>query len=137
MECPNCHLVNREEAVFCLECGAELGIKCPNCEKSLPPLAKFCDTCGQDLKQPKESVALTSEPVTAKDTPPPKPIESERKHVTALFSDLSGYTAYQSEGYFDFKEMGPAAVKGKTDPVRIYKVIAQKEQPINISGLEI
>jgi len=264
MECPNCQVDNREEAVFCLECGAELGIKCPNCEKSLPPRAKFCDTCGQDLKQPKESVALAPEPAPAKDIPPPKPIESERKHVTALFSDLSGYTAmserldpeevkeitakifdevskiiskyegfvekfagdavmalfgateaheddpvraikaareihylvnnlspqyeerieqplvmhsgintglvitgeinlekgthgvagdtinvaarlsdlgmadnilvgpdtyYQSEGYFDFKEMEPAAVKGKSDPIRIYKVIAQKEQP--------
>ena len=270
MECPNCQLVNREEAVFCLECGTELGIKCPNCEKSLPPRAKFCDTCGQDLKQPKESTVLTPEPAPAKDTLSPKPIESERKHVTALFSDLSGYTAmserldpeevkeitgkifdgvskiiskyegfvekfagdavmalfgateaheddpvraikaareihylvnnlspqyeerieqplvmhsgintglvvtgevnlekgthgvagdtinvaarlsdlgmadnilvgpdtyYQSEGYFDFKEMEPAAVKGKSDPVRIYKVIAQKEQPIKIHRL--
>jgi class 3 adenylate cyclase/tetratricopeptide (TPR) repeat protein len=93
MDCPNCQLANREEAVFCLECGAELGIKCPNCEKTLPPRAKFCDTCGRDLKQPKESEAPAPEPAPAKDTPSPKPIESERKHVTALFSDLSGYTA--------------------------------------------
>ena len=26
MECPNCQLENREEAAFCLECGAELGL---------------------------------------------------------------------------------------------------------------
>ena len=93
MECPNCQFDNREEAVFCLECGAALGIKCPNCEKSLPPQAKFCDTCGRDLKQPQKPEPQIREPTPSKDTPPPKPIESERKHVTALFSDISGYTA--------------------------------------------
>jgi tetratricopeptide (TPR) repeat protein len=44
-------------------------------------------------------------------------------------------TYYQSEGYFDFKELEPATVKGKTKPIRIYKVIAQKEQPIKIHRL--
>ncbi|MCK5416904.1 MAG: AAA family ATPase, partial [Desulfobacterales bacterium] len=44
-------------------------------------------------------------------------------------------TYFQSEGYFDFKELEPAAVKGKSDPIRIYKVIAQKEQPIKIHRL--
>ncbi len=93
MECPNCQVVNREGAVFCLECGAELGIQCPNCEKSLPPRAKFCDSCGRDLKQPSKPEPQIPEPAPDKERPPPKPIASERKHVTALFSDLSGYTA--------------------------------------------
>jgi predicted ATPase len=44
-------------------------------------------------------------------------------------------TFYQSEGYFDFKEMALAAVKGKSKPIRIYKVIGQKEQPIKIHRL--
>jgi class 3 adenylate cyclase/tetratricopeptide (TPR) repeat protein len=270
MECPNCQLDNREGAIFCLECGAELGIKCPGCEKSLPPRAKFCDACGRDLRQPQETKPQITEPASAEDSPPPKPIPSERKHITALFSDLSGYTAmserldpeevkeitgkifdevskiiskyegfvekfagdavmalfgateaheddpvraikaareihkrvnalspqyeerieqplvmhsginsglvvtgevnlekgthgvagdsinvaarlsalgaaddilvgpdtyFQSEGYFDFKEMEPATVKGKSKPLRIYKVIAQKEQPIKIHRL--
>jgi class 3 adenylate cyclase/tetratricopeptide (TPR) repeat protein len=270
MECPNCQVVNREGAVFCLECGAELGIQCPNCEKSLPPRAKFCDSCGRDLKQPSKPEPQIPEPAPDKERPPPKPIASERKHVTALFSDLSGYTAmseildpeevkeitskifddiskiitkyegfvekfagdavmalfgateaheddpvraikaareihnlvnslspqyeerieqplvmhsgintglvvtgdinlekgthgvagdtlnvaarlsslgmaddilvgadtyYQSEGYFDFKELEPATIKGKSEPIRIYKVIAQKEQPIKIHRL--
>ena len=270
MECPNCRFDNRDEAAFCLECGAELGIKCSNCEKSLPPQAKFCDSCGQDLRQPKKPEPKIQEPAPAKDPAPTKPIASERKHVTALFSDLSGYTAmserldpeevkeitgkifdevskiiskyegfvekfagdavmalfgatvaheddpvraikaareihnrvnslspqyeerieqplvmhsgintglvvtgeinlekgthgiagdtinvaarlsdlgmaddilvgpdtyYQSQGYFDFKELEPADVKGKSDLVRIYKVIAQKEQPIKIHRL--
>ena len=270
MECPNCQLDNREGAIFCLECGAELGIKCPGCEKSLPPRAKFCDACGRDLRQPQETKPQITEPASAEDSPPPKPIPSERKHITALFSDLSGYTAmserldpeevkeitgkifdevskiiskyegfvekfagdavmalfgateaheddpvraikaareihnrvnalspqyeerieqplvmhsgintglvvtgdidlekgthgvagdsinvaarlsslgmaddilvgpdtyYQSEGYFDFKELAPATIKGKSQPMRIYKVVAQKEQPSKLHRL--
>ena len=88
MECPNCQFDNREEAAFCLECGTELGVICPGCEKALPPRAKFCDTCGRDLRPPRKTEPQIQEPTPAKDTPPPKPIESERKHVTALFSDL-------------------------------------------------
>ena len=270
MECPSCQTVNREEAVFCLECGAGLEINCPDCEKSIPPQAKFCDTCGLDLRQTTKSEIRAQEPVTDKGTQIAKPITSERKHVTALFSDLSGYTAmsemldpeevkeitgrifdeiskiiskydgfvekfagdavmalfgatqaheddpvraikaareihnrvntispqyeerieqplvmhsgintglvvtgdidlekgthgvagdtinvaarlsalgladdilvgpdtyFQSEGYFDFKEMEPAAVKGKAKPIRVYKVIARKEQPIKLHRL--
>jgi predicted amidophosphoribosyltransferase len=85
MECPNCQFDNREEAVFCLECGAELEIKCPGCEKSLPSRTKFCDTCGRDLSQPQKAKVQAPEPAPGKKAPPPKPIESERKHVTALF----------------------------------------------------
>ena len=44
-------------------------------------------------------------------------------------------TYFQSEGYFDFKELEPTSVKGKAEPIRIYKVIAQKEQPIKIHRL--
>ncbi|MGD9132759.1 MAG: AAA family ATPase [Desulfobacterales bacterium] len=270
MECPNCRLANREGAVYCLECGTELEIKCPHCKKSLPPRAKFCDACGQDLKQLQKSERRISEPDPAEETSPPKPIESERKHVTTLFSDLSGYTTmserldpeevkeitgkifdevskiinkyegfvekfagdavmalfgateaheddpvraikaareihnlvnsispqyeerieqplamhtgintglvvtgevdlekgthgvagdtinvaarlsslgmandilvgpdtfYQSQGYFDFKELEPATLKGKTKPIRIYKVLSQKDQPIKFHRL--
>jgi hypothetical protein len=43
--------------------------------------------------KPDESAPQVVEPSPDKEAPPPKPIASERKHVTALFSDLSGYTA--------------------------------------------
>ena len=270
MECPNCQIVNREEAAFCLECGTELKILCPDCEKALPPQAKFCDACGLNLRRQQKDEPQVTEPSPQKETFSAKPIASERKHVTALFSDLSGYTAmserldpeevkeittrifddiskiiakyegfvekfagdaimalfgatkaheddpvraikaareihnhvnalspryeerieqplvmhsgintglvvtgeidlekgthgvagdtinvaarlsaqgiaddilvgpdtyYQSEGYFDFKELAPATVKGKSKPIRIYKVIAQKEQPIKLHRL--
>ena len=44
-------------------------------------------------------------------------------------------TYYQSEGYFDFKALEPTAIKGKFTPIRVYKVLAPKEQPIKIHRL--
>ena len=54
---------------------------CPKCQTKLPEGAKFCLECGHGLKA---------------DTPAPHPHtvpKPERKHVTAFFSDLTGYTA--------------------------------------------
>jgi class 3 adenylate cyclase/tetratricopeptide (TPR) repeat protein len=81
MQCSKCQLVNRDEAKFCLQCGNSLESKCPQCSKPLPLQAKFCDDCGYKLDDPIPA---------AKPTSPP---DSGRKYVTALFSDMSGYTA--------------------------------------------
>ncbi|MDH3797818.1 MAG: AAA family ATPase, partial [Desulfobacterales bacterium] len=270
MICPECQLENPDNKKFCRECGAKLLPTCPQCKVEIQPDDKFCGDCGYDLAKSDESAPQVTEPAPADDTSPPKPIASERKHVTALFSDLSGYTAmserldpeevkeitgrifdevskiidkyegfvekfagdavmalfgateaheddpvraikaareihnqvnylspqyeerieqplvmhsgintglvvtgevnlekgthgvagdtinvaarlsslgmaddilvgpdtyYQSEGYFDYKELAPAKVKGKSKPIRIFKVIAQKEQPIKIHRL--
>ncbi|MEE9594791.1 MAG: adenylate/guanylate cyclase domain-containing protein [Candidatus Hydrothermarchaeales archaeon] len=81
MKCPKCQIENREGAKFCLKCGEKLELNCPQCGKKLPPLAEFCDECGQRLEEVVETEKKVPE------------IEGERKHVTVLFSDLSGYTA--------------------------------------------
>jgi class 3 adenylate cyclase/tetratricopeptide (TPR) repeat protein len=81
MECPKCQTENRVDKKFCRECGAELLLVCPNCGTALGPEDKFCGDCGQKL---------ASEAVTQKTEATP---DAERKQVTALFSDLSGYTA--------------------------------------------
>ena len=54
---------------------------CPKCQTQNPASAKFCNECG---------TALNSEIQTSNATPIR---EAERKRITALFSDLSGYTA--------------------------------------------
>ncbi len=81
MQCPNCQFENEEGSKFCLECGERLELQCPQCGKTLPHMAKFCNGCGQKLAE----VAETEKAVPQ--------TESERKHVTVLFSDMSGYTA--------------------------------------------
>jgi class 3 adenylate cyclase/tetratricopeptide (TPR) repeat protein len=81
MKCPKCQFVNEEGSKFCLECGERLELVCPQCGKTLPLVAKFCNECGQNLDE-----------AAKKEKMPPEP-EGERKHVTALFSDLSGYTS--------------------------------------------
>jgi class 3 adenylate cyclase len=45
-------------------------------------------------------------------------------------------TYAQTDGYFDFKELESAKIKGKTAPVRIFKVLSQKDQPVKIHRLQ-
>jgi len=80
MKCPKCQFENRDGIKFCEECGAKMELKCPKCGAEIPPGRKFCGECGHKL----EGAAIGRiEPQ----------IEGERKQVTVLFSDLSGYTA--------------------------------------------
>ncbi|MCL4503300.1 MAG: AAA family ATPase [Deltaproteobacteria bacterium] len=80
MKCPNCQSINEESQKFCRTCGARLGIACPDCGAAVLISDRFCAECGLELKQ--------------KESPPksPEEIPCERKQVTALFVDLSGYT---------------------------------------------
>ncbi|MBL7174729.1 MAG: AAA family ATPase [Desulfobacteraceae bacterium] len=103
MKCPKCQYENPEGAKFCRDCGTSLeqDIVCPNCGSSHPPGSKFCIDCGHDLSRPKETPPTDdSEPKSPPEKPfpddvraPSGTIEGERKHVTALFSDISGYTS--------------------------------------------
>lgn len=81
MKCPKCQFENRGGAKFCKECGTILKIACPECGTVYDLNSKFCDECGYSLAQESQLNKIES---TSK---------SERKHVTVLFSDLSGYTA--------------------------------------------
>ena len=80
MKCPKCQFDNKEKAKFCKKCGTKLELSCPSCGHPYEEDSLFCEQCGQRLE---EVVAAEREMPEA---------ESERKHVTVLFSDLSGYT---------------------------------------------
>ncbi|MFH1241986.1 MAG: adenylate/guanylate cyclase domain-containing protein [Pseudomonadota bacterium] len=81
MKCSKCQFDNRERAKFCKKCGLKLDLVCPSCGRLYEPDSLFCDQCGQRLSEAIEAEKKISS------------TEGERKHVTVLFSDLSGYTA--------------------------------------------
>ena len=89
MRCPECKAENRPGAKFCKECGCRFERPCPECASVNQPGSKFCDRCGYDLGK------TTDLPPSESGEPDVKfqKKEGERKYVTALFSDLSGYTA--------------------------------------------
>jgi class 3 adenylate cyclase len=108
MECPKCQFDNREGAKFCKECGANLEVACSECGTVYDPSSKFCDECGSILDQEIDP------------TKPDFTSEGERKHVTVLFSDLSGYTAMS-------ERLDPEEVKEITSRIfdNVSKIVAK------------
>jgi len=49
---------------------------------------------------------------------------------------VTAETYAQTDRYFDFKELEPAKIKGKTTLVRIFKVLYQKDQPVKIHRIQ-
>ncbi|MBW1996664.1 MAG: AAA family ATPase [Deltaproteobacteria bacterium] len=80
MKCPNCRVENPEENRFCRECGTKLLLSCPQCQSEVLTGDKFCGQCGHKLEEVEKAGGI---PET----------EGERKYVTVVFSDLSGYTS--------------------------------------------
>src|SRR5438477_7385776 len=100
MKCAGCGQQSPPEARFCAGCGARLVHACSACGAELPTDARFCPRCGE--------ASLTRPAVTAEFASPatytPKhlaeriltskaALAGERKQVTVLFVDVSGFTA--------------------------------------------
>ena len=127
MKCPECQFDNREGAKFCSECGIKFGLSCPECGTSIRAHSKFCDECGCALEHHLE----TFDDASVIESPPIQtavrirsedvvPVVSERKHVTVLFSDLTGYTAMS-------EQLDPEEVKDITKKIfdEISKVVSK------------
>jgi class 3 adenylate cyclase/tetratricopeptide (TPR) repeat protein len=118
MECPQCRHANPPGTKFCGECGTRLQSLCPACQTANPPTNKFCSECGQRLVGDAPTPVPATPPAPAPAVAPvPTPgrfaspeaytprhlaekiltskgaIEGERKIVTVMFSDVSGFTA--------------------------------------------
>ena len=100
MQCPECQFDNREDANFCNACGYGLHLTCPDCGQIDPLESKFCSECGCGLESTNETSEAESKTEIQSSLPdiePPgkdsAPVVGERKHITVLFSDLTGYTA--------------------------------------------
>src|SRR5438132_1710226 len=96
------------EREFCGECGGRVEAVCPSCQASNPPGQKFCGECGAALAGKPASVEVAPARPTDRFASPesytPKhlaekiltskaAIEGERKIVTVMFSDVSGFAA--------------------------------------------
>src|SRR5882724_10014408 len=111
MECPQCRHANPPETKFCGECGTRLQSVCPACQAANPATNKFCSECGQRLggaapaSAPLAAVTPSAPPArfASPETYTPRhlaekiltsrsAIEGERKIVTVMFSDVSGFT---------------------------------------------
>jgi class 3 adenylate cyclase/tetratricopeptide (TPR) repeat protein len=133
MKCPKCQFENREEALFCGECGHKFEVACPNCGGTVRARSKFCDLCGHDL-------SLTSEPapelkdlsfdeklgkiqrylpkgLTEKILAQRNRIEGERKQVTVMFCDMEGFTRLT-------ESLGPEEAYGIMD--QVYEILIHK-----------
>ncbi len=109
MKCANCGFENPDGMNFCGECGTKLVAKCSKCGFENPPDHKFCGECGTKFtstnatetveEKTQASIEKTDESgpgkITSAESPTinRKTAKGERKYVTVMFSDLSGYTA--------------------------------------------
>ena len=104
MKCSKCQFDNKEEAKYCKKCGTKLKLVCPSCGQAYEEDSLFCEHCGQRLEEGGGEETKASE------------AEGERKYVTVLFSDISGYTALS-------EKLDPEELKEIT--TRIFDEISQ------------
>ena len=94
--CGSCAIEAPPGAKFCMECGSKLALTCTDCGTELPDAAKFCLECGTPVAgvtgatpQPPPPVAPTDD-----EDPPVLDTAEERRIITALFTDLAGFTSH-------------------------------------------
>jgi class 3 adenylate cyclase len=78
--CPACEEVNAATQRFCGHCGASLSRACAACGHENPPGFRFCGACGE---------ARATGPAGAGS----EETDGERRWITVMFADLSGFTA--------------------------------------------
>ncbi len=98
MKCSRCQAENPPGTRFCGQCGAPLAAVCPSCGTSNPAENKFCGQCATPLDQPSQPRFAAPESYTPKHLAQKiltskAALEGERKQVTVLFVDVSGFTS--------------------------------------------
>ena len=91
MQCPSCRSENREGRRFCAKCGVPLALACPACGFVNDPGDEYCGGCGAHLAD-----APATEPADTARLDGPSGEDAERRQVTILFADLSGFTKLTS-----------------------------------------
>jgi class 3 adenylate cyclase/tetratricopeptide (TPR) repeat protein len=101
--CAACGTPNPGGARFCMSCGAGFEQRCASCGAKVPEGARFCIECGTAVETGPGPPAARPAMET-----PAEALPEERRQVTVLFADLSGYTAVA-------ERMDPEAVKALVD----------------------
>ena len=134
MKCTSCGHENPLGQKFCGECGGRLETVCPACRTTNPPGQKFCGECGAPLggaARPAAGLRAAPAPPAASErfaspqsyTPrhlaekilsTRSAIEGERKQVSVMFTDVSGFTAMS-------ERLDPEEVHGIMD--RVFEVV--------------
>src|SRR6266851_4833802 len=86
IRCTQCATENRAGRRFCADCGAALPRACPSCGFANQIDERFCGGCGAVLEAPPATAGAAGLEGSPQDL-------SERRQVTILFADLSGYTS--------------------------------------------
>jgi len=81
-DCPTCGAANDAAQRFCGHCGAALSHRCAACGEENPPGFRFCGACGALCDTGDTSPSGSAERS-----------DGERRWVTVMFADLSGFTA--------------------------------------------
>jgi class 3 adenylate cyclase len=106
VRCAKCSAENRDGRKFCAECGASLSLRCRSCGAENEPAEKFCGECGGALAGNAQAAPAKAPPaqsiaqqirVTPDQSEIARPIEGERKTVTALFADIKGSTELMAD----------------------------------------
>lgn len=90
MRCASCRTENSSDRRFCAECGCALPVPCRQCGFLNQPNVKFCGGCGATVATAASSPDLRAAHLSDHS------ILGERRQVTVLFADLSGFTRLSS-----------------------------------------
>jgi len=102
VKCPSCQIEAPSDAEFCPDCGTSLLVPCPQCRTSNSAGNRFCKKCGHALGLARSAVegerfaapnAYTPQHLAEKILTSRAALQGERKLVTVLFVDVSGFTA--------------------------------------------
>jgi class 3 adenylate cyclase/tetratricopeptide (TPR) repeat protein len=102
MPCPRCQRETPTDAEFCPACGSQLVVGCATCGTANAPDHNYCKKCGrplpaagggrQDAEKFASPRAYTPKHLADKILTSRSALEGERKQVTVLFADVSGFT---------------------------------------------
>ncbi|HEX4186271.1 MAG TPA: adenylate/guanylate cyclase domain-containing protein [Solirubrobacteraceae bacterium] len=93
LSCRECGAANSAVALFCMACGESLSRSCPSCGADTPPGSRFCIACGSEVASDSSGDAGGDPRLAAGLTGLPGVPAEQRRTVTILFADLSGYTS--------------------------------------------